>query len=261
MAGRAIVSFIFLFFTVLIMKKPLFAYFREWKRQLILIFSSIMIAYMWYTIAACEKVLTASMASFLLTSLVIVSWIIAVFFIKDRKFYYVNLIGIILAVVGVLTILGYQNIFYGNKNIWYSLLYISGIAAFLIGVAVNKKCYPGMDPFIATTINLFYTAIILLLASLIFEAPFSHTYSTASLLSVVGVGLISTGIGYLIFFWLVMHAGQLFASYNGYLVPVFGFLMGTFFLGEPYHWHQLLGLGIVFVGMALTNVVDLKKLN
>ncbi len=253
MAGRALISFLFIFMVVIILKKPIFIYLKQCRTQLVFIFSGITVAYMWYTIAACEKVLTVGMASFLLTTLVIVSWIITTFFTREKPFHYINLFGIILAVLGVVTMLGYKNIFEGNRNIWYALLYISGITVFLIGVAVNKKSRPGIDSFVSTAYNLFYAAIILVASSLLFESPLQHHYGLSSILSVVGVGLISTGVGYLIFFWLVAHAGQLFASYNGYLVPIFGFLMGAFLLSEPYYWYQLIGLAIVFVGMYFTN--------
>ncbi len=252
MAGRAVISFLFLFIFLLITKKPLLAYLSQPKKQIVFLLSGVTIAYMWYSIAMCEKVLTASMTSFLLTALVIFSWIIATFFTREKPFYGLNFLGIILAVFGVITMLGYHNIFSGNESIWYALLYLSGIAVFLIGVAINKAKCRDVNPFVSTMYGLFYAAVILVLVSLIFQHPWQHHYHVASWLSVAGLGLFSTGIGYLIFFWLVVEVGQVFASMNGYLVPVFGFLMGTLLLNEPFYWYQIIGVLFVFVGMFLT---------
>ena len=252
MAGRAISSSLLLCILVPLLKKPLHKHAFIFKTQLSCFISGVLIAYMWFTIAVSETVLSASMTSLLLTSLAVFAWLIVTFITREKSFYSINLLGIIIAIFGVITILGYNNILHTNHQFDYALLYISGIGAFAIAAAVNRHLCKGIDPFITTTYSLVYVAIIMTIAVFIFETPLQQTYTLSASLSVLSVGFISTAIGYLIFFWLVMHAGQIFASLNGYLVPVFGFAMGVLILNENATWHQIIGLLIVFVGTYLT---------
>ena len=71
--------------------------------------------------------------------------------------------------------------------------------------------------------------------------------------ALLGVGIISTGLGYLLFFTLSKRAGTVFTSFFGYLVPVFGFLLSTLFLGEVITLTHLFGGAIVLCGVAMIN--------
>ncbi|MEM1243379.1 MAG: DMT family transporter [Pseudomonadota bacterium] len=253
MTWRAFFAFILLFVVCIFSKKPIAKYIFNAKAQLVFIFSAITIAYMWFALAKSEQVITAAMSSFLLTTLVIFSWIIATFFTKEKPFYYINMLGIIIAVMGVIVMLGFKNVFFGNKSFWYALLYPSGLAVFAISAAATKYSGLRIPPIVSTTYNFFYTILILSLFAFIFEKPLAQSYSINSIVSVLVIGLIGTGVGYLIFFWLVAKAGQVFASMSGYIVPIFGFLMSIGLLNEPFQWHQIVGLVIVFLGTFLTN--------
>jgi len=220
--------------------------------QLTCLASGFLIAYMWFTLAKSETVLTASMTSFLITMLAVCAWLINMVMTRGRAFYSLNLVGIVLALIGVAVMLGFNNIVQGNKNIWFALLYVSGLLTFAISAAINKVYCSGVDPFISTLYNLFYTMIILTLLALSTGHTFAH-YTWPPILAILALGVLSTGVGYLIFFWLVNSAGPVFACMNGYLVPMFGFLMGGLFLSESLVWYQIMGVLIVLIGVFLTS--------
>lgn len=223
------------------------------KAQGIFVFNGLCIAFMWYTIAKSEEVISVAMASLLMTGLVIFGWIIATFITKEKSFRLLNLAGIIIAVVGIITMLGYQEIFNNHHNLLYSLFYLSGLAVFSIGIAANKHLGPKVNPLTSITNSILYTTITLVIIAFALENPIQQPYNSHIALSLLALGILSTGVGYIIFFHLIHHAGQIFGSLNGYFVPVFGFILGVLVMHDPVKWHQIIGLVIVFIGAYLTN--------
>ena len=90
MTIRGVLSTLFLFIVLPLTGKPLFKYFKKISFQLVCCCSGALIAYMWLTIAYSEKVISAAMASFLLTALVPFTWIIATFITREKMFYGIN---------------------------------------------------------------------------------------------------------------------------------------------------------------------------
>jgi len=68
--------------------------------------------------------------------------------------------------------------------------------------------------------------------------------------SVVVLGLLSTGLAYVLYFRLIGDVGATTASAVNYVVPVFAVLIGVLFLGEPVTWNLLAGGLVVLLGVA-----------
>ncbi|MEE8207749.1 MAG: DMT family transporter, partial [Nitrosomonadaceae bacterium] len=73
------------------------------------------------------------------------------------------------------------------------------------------------------------------------------------------LGIIPTASGYVAFYYLIKKAGPFFASTVFYLVPVFGMLSGVIFLGDKTNTTQIIGIGIVILGIYLINREKMKK--
>jgi drug/metabolite transporter (DMT)-like permease len=69
--------------------------------------------------------------------------------------------------------------------------------------------------------------------------------------AVLALGVLCSGIAYLIYFRLIAEVGPTSALTVTFLNPVFGILWGALFLGEAVGWHTLAGAAIVLVGTAL----------
>ncbi|MET8764336.1 DMT family transporter [Lentzea sp. NPDC004782] len=68
--------------------------------------------------------------------------------------------------------------------------------------------------------------------------------------SVVVLGLVSTGLAYVLYFRLIGDVGATTASAVNYVVPVFAVLISVLFLGEPVTWNLLAGGLVVLLGVA-----------
>jgi drug/metabolite transporter (DMT)-like permease len=77
---------------------------------------------------------------------------------------------------------------------------------------------------------------------------------------VAALGLLCTGVAYLLYFRLVADIGAAPALTVGFLIPLFGVLWGWLFLGEPVGWHTLGGGLVVLLGTALVTGFDPRTL-
>lgn len=68
--------------------------------------------------------------------------------------------------------------------------------------------------------------------------------------SIVLLGLLGTGVAYVIYFRLIGDVGATTASAVNYVVPITAVIIGVILLGEPVTWNLIAGGLVVLVGMA-----------
>ncbi|MFD3525396.1 DMT family transporter [Streptomyces sp. NPDC058653] len=67
--------------------------------------------------------------------------------------------------------------------------------------------------------------------------------------AVVGLGVLSTGLAYVLYFRLIGDVGATTASAVNYVVPVFAVLTGVLLLSEPVTWNLIVGGLVVLAGV------------
>ncbi len=68
----------------------------------------------------------------------------------------------------------------------------------------------------------------------------------------IALGMISTGIAYILYFRLIANVGAMSAIAVTFLIPVFGMLWGLLILSEPVTARMVVGTAIILAGTALT---------
>ncbi len=74
----------------------------------------------------------------------------------------------------------------------------------------------------------------------------------ASVLAMVGLGALGSGLAYVLFWRVIRSAGATIGATVTYLVPLVSTTLGVLVLGEPLTWYQLAGGAIVLSGVAIT---------
>ena len=70
-------------------------------------------------------------------------------------------------------------------------------------------------------------------------------------MAILGLGLLSTGLGYIIFFALMASAGPTNLSLLTLLIPPSALLLGWMVLGEPVTVRALVGMLVIGVGLVV----------
>jgi drug/metabolite transporter (DMT)-like permease len=68
--------------------------------------------------------------------------------------------------------------------------------------------------------------------------------------ALLALGLLGTGLAYILYFRLIADVGASRASSVNYVVPVVAVALGVAVLGEPVTWHLVAGGALVLVSMA-----------
>lgn len=99
-----------------------------------------------------------------------------------------------------------------------------------------------------------------MLVGLVFLAPFfanelvhgapAH-WTMHAILSLVYVGIVPSVIAYLLYTQCIERLGPTKAGMSINLIPVFGVVLSTLFLGETVHAYQAIGMVCIFIGIAL----------
>ena len=70
--------------------------------------------------------------------------------------------------------------------------------------------------------------------------------------SVVALGVVGTGLAYVLNFSVIRDAGAVVASTVTYVIPIFSTLAGVVLLGEPLAWNEPVGAAVIIVGALAT---------
>jgi drug/metabolite transporter (DMT)-like permease len=127
------------------------------------------------------------------------------------------------------------------------------VATLCYGFAVNysKRNLAGVRPFVAAFGSQFFSTLILLpLAAILWPR---HPVATSTWACVAALGILCTGIAYILYFRLIEHVGASYTASVTFVIPIFGVLWGALFLGEQVSPTTVVGGVIIIFGTALTS--------
>ena len=257
MAGRSIIAFICLLAVSLITKKDLIGHFKH--IGVFLVFAILGIVVLWLGLAFGQEDVSAGLASVMVTTVPLLTFIILVFMLREEKFSIVGLIGLLVGVVGIALVIGVQNILAGGATLKGVLLIGGGFAFFAINGILVGKWAKGIDPVITSTYYLLLAGIILTALAFIFEKQTHIPWTVDNYLEELAIGVICTATGYFGYYFIIHRAGAFFSSLIFYFIPVFGMLAGFLLLKEKVALSQVIGIATIIIGVYLINREKFKK--
>jgi drug/metabolite transporter (DMT)-like permease len=165
-------------------------------------------------------------------------------------------LGLLIGIFGVSVLVGQQVMALGEQGLLAILACL--LAASMYGFSANyAKVAPSVAPF-ENAHGSIWAAVIIVLPLIPFM-PIRDPITLPISLSVLVLGVVCTGIAYLLYFRLVKDDGPASALSVTFLVPLFGILWGRFFLGEAIGLNTLLGALLVITGTILVTGFSFKK--
>lgn len=177
--------------------------------------------------------------------------IIAAPFILKEKISNTQLIIIIIAFIGLFITVGTNQI---NETTTLGII-LSGISGILyaIIVLINRKNNQQIDSSISTFVQIISATVILIpfmIGEGHIEKILSISINDTLLLSILGI--VHTGIAYMIYFSVYEEMTSIDIVTYSYLEPIFGIILSIIFIGEQLTLPQIIGgimiLGSTFVG-------------
>ena len=126
------------------------------------------------------------------------------------------------------------------------------LAALSYGFALPfGRTIKGLSPTVLAAAQLCTSTLVLLPLVLLFDQPWTLAEPSASTWGAVfGLGLLSTGVAYIIFFGLLATAGATNLSLVTLLVPISALMLGRLVLDEPITPSAIFGMVLIAIGLA-----------
>ncbi len=109
----------------------------------------------------------------------------------------------------------------------------------------------GMSPIVLSACQLLAASVLLAIALGVAGAPAPH-FTVVSVAGVVSLGVLGTGVAYVLNYQIITSEGATIASTVTYLLPVVAIVLGVMVLGETVTLVALGGIVLVLAGVALT---------
>lgn len=251
---RVLLAATFLLIVAVVMKREM-TLLRHWKHFLMFGFFGTALPFMLFAYAA--STISASLLSILnATSPIWAAGLSAAWTRKPLS--PKSLLGLGLGLGGVALLAGVESMHLPSGGV---LAIFSGLAAaFSYGLAtVYANHAEAVDPFSNAVGSVLGALLIMTPLLLIADGP-STVPAPHVLFAVFALGVVCSGVAFLLYFRLVADVGPAPALTVTFLIPVFGILWGVIFLGESVGWHTLLGSVIVLAGTALVTGFSFKAL-
>ncbi len=187
------------------------------------------------------------LAAILMSTTPLSGSILAHFFTKDEKLSFLKSLGVLIGFSGIV-LLFFDKVIINNENYIYALITILGSTFYCIGGLMTLKLKNKKNENVTTSTTI-WSVIFLLPFSIILETPWNSSPSLASTLSLLYLGVVATGLAWLIRFRILTVNGLVFQTQVAYLIPIFGIIFGYFLMNEIITWRVMVSLVIILVGI------------
>lgn len=195
--------------------------------------------------------ISSSLASILNASTPLFSLLLASKFLADEPMQLNKLIGVVIGFIGV-AIMFLPSIVNGVDATVLGMLAIVG-AALSYGVASvygRRFAKLNISPMVTATGQLSASTLMLLPLVLLLEKPWTLDFpSMATTTSVIALAVLSTALGYILFFRILKASGAVNIALVTLLLPVTAILLGSAFLGDTLSSAHLLGMAFIALGL------------
>jgi len=200
-----------------------------------------------FLIAYGIKNIQSNLAAILMASTPLSATILSHFFIKNERINLLKSTGVLLGFCGIVFLFT-DKILLNSNNIGHALIILLASTFYVVGGVLTIKISNKSNENVTTSI-LIWATIFLLPLSLIYEQPWNLIPRLDSTISIIYLGIFSTGIAWLLRFYILKNNGLLFQAQVAYLIPIFGIILGYLFLNEEITPKVIISLIAVIIGI------------
>jgi len=178
--------------------------------------------------------------------------IVAHFFTRDEKITGNRLLGVTIGFLGVVILIGPDSLMGMGTNIWAQVAVLAAAVSYAFaGVYGRRFKSMGIDPILTATGQVTASAILLFPIATLVDRPWTLPIPPVPVWeAIIGSAVLSTALGYVLYFRILATAGATNLLLVTFLIPVSAILMGTFGLGEHLDPRHLIGLAFIGAGLA-----------
>ena len=200
------------------------AFSKEWKYYALIGLCNIAIPFVLIAIGTSK--INSYLAAMLMSTTPLSGTILAHFFTKNEKINIFKVIGVLIGFSGIL-FLFLDKIIINEGNYIFALITILGSTFYSIGGILTIRIKNKGNENVTTSTTI-WSLIFLFPMAIILEKPWLAEPTLESTLSLLYLGIVATGLAWLIRFRILSVNGLVFQTQVAYLIPIFGVFLDTF---------------------------------
>jgi drug/metabolite transporter (DMT)-like permease len=204
-------------------------------------------------IAWAERDVDAGLATILNSNAPIFTFLLALFLLRHDRPTARQLIGVVAGLAGICLVVGVNALAgLGQQVLAQSALVLAAVS--YGAAAIFGRNFNGLDPIVPAAGSMICGALILVPVSLVVDRPWAVSPSSASLLALLGLSVLSTALAFVIYFRLIQTLGPVGTTAQAYLRVPIGVGLGAGLLGETLSATAWMGLVCVIIGIAAMTI-------
>ena len=221
------------------------AFSKRWKMYALIGMTNIAIPFVLIAIGTSK--INSYLAAILMSTTPLSGSILAHFFTRDEKLSFFKSLGVLIGFSGIV-LLFFDKVIINDENYIYVFITILGSTFYCIGGLLTLKLKQEKNENVTTSTTI-WSVIFLLPFSFIIETPWNSNPTLASTISLLYLGVIATGLAWLIRFRILTVNGLVFQTQVAYLIPIFGIFFGYFLMNEVITLKVIFSLLIILSGI------------
>ena len=200
----------------------------------------------------------SNLAAILMASTPLSATVLAHFFTSNEKINFTKTFGVLLGFSGIVFLFS-DNILINENNFLSALVIFFASTFYVIGGLLTLKISNKKNENVTASI-LIWATLFLIPITAFTEQPWNLNPSMESIISVIYLGVVATGVAWLLRFRILINNGLVFQAQVAYLIPIFGIILSYIFLKEIITPKVLVAVVAIIAGIYFVKKSNSKKI-
>ena len=197
--------------------------------------------------------ITSGLASILIATTPLWTIVVAHLMTRDEKLSPNRLVGVLIGFAGAVVVIGPASLLgtVGDPGTLAGQLAVLGATVCYALAGVYGRRFRTLPPLTTAAGQLSAATLLLLPVVLVIDRPWTRGMPGGEAVgAIAGLALLCSALAYVLFFRILAAVGPTNLALVTFLVPVGALLLGTVLLDERIEPGQLLGMAVIFLGLA-----------
>ncbi|MDX1656599.1 MAG: DMT family transporter, partial [Candidatus Competibacteraceae bacterium] len=200
-----------------------------------------------------QQHIDSALAGILMAVMPLVTLVLAHFLVAGERLSGPKVGGFLLGFAGIVVLMGPEALLRlrgQGAELLPQLAVLAGAVCYGVNTIIARR-RPASEPLVAAA-GVMVVASLVMVPITPWDAFAGLEIGTPATWAVLGLGLVCTALATVVYFALITSAGPTFLSLINYLIPLWALALGALFLGERLDWNALVALGLILLGVGLS---------
>jgi drug/metabolite transporter (DMT)-like permease len=165
-----------------------------------------------------------------------------------------RLTGVLLGFAGVAVLTGTDVTQLASASFQAQAAVVFSSICYGLAFAYARRYVKG-DPIVLAGCQILLAFVIISPFALTLGNPLGSELTLARVGALLALGILTSGVAYILYYRLIRDVGATMASYATYLIPIVGLILGAIVLGESIGLQSLLGVAFILGGLAIATLL------